>query len=269
MAKIKNDAYFTPLSVAKYCIERTFNEIGEENISETIEPSAGNGVFSLNIPYGVCWAYDIEPQHESITRQDFLEVEEDYLLGRLIIGNPPFMKNNTGSVKFFKKAIKLGDYVAFIQPISQLDNNRQMYEFDLIYSEDLGFVRFSDDRELHVCFNIYKRPENEELNSKPKLKLKDISFVEYRRGGNTKIQDNYDYVIGTFGAGCVGKVPTTIGQYSLEMYIYIKNEKLKDKILNVIKNTDWKSLSKGISGTYRLPQWRFIEILKEKIPELQ
>lgn len=32
-------------------------------------------------------------------------------------------------------------YIAFIQPISQLNNNLQMYEFDLIYSEDLGIIQ--------------------------------------------------------------------------------------------------------------------------------
>ena len=268
MAKIKNDAYLTPESVAKYCIDRTFNEIGEENISETIEPSAGNGAFSLNIPYGVCWAYDIEPQHESILKQDFLELKEDYMQGRLCIGNPPFGKSNTLSVKFFKKAIKMCDYIAFIQPISQLDNNRQMYEFDLIYSEDLGFIKFSNDRELHVCFNIYKRP-NGELNPKPNSKLKDVKFEEFRRNSKENISEGYDFSLGVFGAGCVGKFPNFIGQYSKELYFYIKNENLKPKILDILKSTDWKSKALGISGTYRLKQWQIVEYLKGQIPELE
>lgn len=51
-----------------------------------------------------------------------------------------------------------------------------MYEFDLVYSENLGTQIYSD-RELHCCFNIYKRSENGKLNTKPKLKLEDIDKI--------------------------------------------------------------------------------------------
>ena len=42
MAKIENDKYYTPVELSKYCIEKTFELIGEENISDIIEPSAGS-----------------------------------------------------------------------------------------------------------------------------------------------------------------------------------------------------------------------------------
>ena len=75
--------------------------------------------------------------------------------------------------------------------------------------------------------------------------------------------------MGSFGAGCVGKQIQNQGQYALECYFYINNEKLKSRILDVLKNTDWKSMSKGISDTYRLPQWKICKYLKEQIPELR
>jgi len=198
VARIENDKYYTPKDLAKRLIDKTYEIIGEENISEVIEPSAGNGSFSLQIP-SVCWAYDIEPEHESVIKQDFLTLDCGYLWGRLIIGNPPFGTRNTLSVKFFKKAIKLGDYVAFIQPISQLDNNMQMYEFDLVYSEDLGLIEYSD-RMLHCCFNIYKRPIDGEYNSKPNYKLKDVEVKEYRRGGTYSEPEAYDFGMCPWGS---------------------------------------------------------------------
>lgn len=155
MAKIELDKYYTSREVAKRCIDKTFEIIGKENISEIIEPSAGDGAFSLQIEN--CVAYDIEPHHESIKRQDFLDLKVEYQKGRLFVGNPPFGKSNYLAVKFYKHCIKFGDYVAFILPISQLNNNMYMYEFDLIYSEDLGELPYSD-RLVHCCFNIYKRP---------------------------------------------------------------------------------------------------------------
>ena len=133
MAKISLDKYYTPKELAKYCIDKTYEIIGEHNISEVIEPSAGNGSFSLQIPT-LCWAYDIEPEHVNIIKQDFLELDIPYLWGRLIIGNPPYGSRLSLAQKFYKKAVNLGDYIAFILPISQLNNTNTMYEFDLIYS---------------------------------------------------------------------------------------------------------------------------------------
>ena len=90
MAKIENDKYYTPVSLAKECIDKTFKIIGEENISDIIEPSAGNGSFSNQLFF--CTAYDIEPESNNIIKQDFLKLDLPYKKGRLIIGNPPYSK---------------------------------------------------------------------------------------------------------------------------------------------------------------------------------
>jgi hypothetical protein len=253
--------------LAKYIVSKTKEIIGEDNITEYIEPSAGAGVFLdyLDKPY---LAYDIEPEDDRIIRQDYLELDIEYKKGRCVIGNPPFGRGNSLAMSFYKKSVKIADYIAFIMPISQYKNNVQLYDFNLIYSEDLGIKEYSDI-ELHCCFNIYKRPDNGKLNKKPNYKLKDVKIIEYRRGGNTTIPEEFDFVMGTFGAGCVGKIPKEIGQYALECYFYISNKELKYKILDVLNNYDWKSASKGISNTYRLPQWKIYKILKENIPELK
>ena len=61
IAKILNDKYYTSPELAEYCVKKTKEIIGEENITEYIEPSAGSGVFLdfLNKPY---LAYDIKPE---------------------------------------------------------------------------------------------------------------------------------------------------------------------------------------------------------------
>ena len=68
MSKIINDKYYTPIDLAKYCIDKTYEIIGKENITEIIEPSAGNGSFSNQLN---CIAYDIEPECDGIIKQDF------------------------------------------------------------------------------------------------------------------------------------------------------------------------------------------------------
>lgn len=102
IAKLKDDKYYTSPELAKYCVEKTKEIIGEDNITEYIEPSAGGGVFLnyLNKPY---FAYDIEPEDDRIQRADWLQINLDYKSGRCIIGNPPFGDRNTLAVQFYKK----------------------------------------------------------------------------------------------------------------------------------------------------------------------
>ena len=264
MGKINNDKYYTPFDLAKYCIDKTYEVIGEENISEVIEPSAGNGSFSLQVPT-VCWAYDIEPEHESIVKADFLKQDIKYLWGRLVIGNPPYGRCLSLANKFFKKAIEMGDYVAFILPISQLNNTNMFYEFDLIYSEDLGLQTYTD-RKLHCCFNIYKLPESGEFNKKKSNKLKDLTIVRQDSKNYNSITD-FDLRMCYWGDGTAGKILTENESYSGEYKIIIHNEKLKNKIISVLENINWKEEIKAIAMR-RIKQYQIYEILKKYIPEI-
>lgn len=261
MAKINFDKYYTPKKLAKHCID-VVNGLGLE-ITETIEPSAGNGSFSLQIPN--CIAYDIEPEHESIIQQDFLKLDLPYKKGRLFIGNPPFGKSNTLSVRFYKHAIKMGDYIAFIQPVSQYNNNQQMYEFDLIHSEVLPLVEYSG-RKLMCCFNVYKRGDNG-INTKPyDYALKDITIVECRRGRSCKIPEKYD--LGICSWGSVGKEIEYQGQFAREIYIIVNNAKFKDVVIEKMREAKWCELYPNIT-TPILGQWKIYKYLKEQIPELK
>ena len=265
MAKIENDKYYTPVDLAKYCIDKTFKIIGKENITDIIEPSAGNGSFSNQLD---CTAYDLYPEGDNIIKQDYLKLDLPYKKGRLTIGNPPYGIKNTLSVKFYKKAVELGDYIAFILPITQLNNNQQMYEFDLIYSVDLGNQLYSNIK-LHCCFNIYKRNPNG-LNKKPNYKLKDVEIKEYRRGkGGWTIPSDYNYDIAICGWGNVGDKVEYTGQYVKELYIKIKNAKYKQEVIDLINNTDWEKYLSSITRAKSLNQWQIYKYIKEQIPEIE
>jgi len=260
--KIYLDKYYTSEELADYCINKTYEIIGTENITEVIEPSAGNGSFSNQIKD--CIAYDIEPEGKNIIKQDFLSLQCDYKKGRLIIGNPPYGSRNTLSVKFYKKSIQICDYISFILPISQFNNNMQMYEFDLVYSEDLGINQYSG-RPVHCCLNIYER-NNVGLNKKPRYKLNDVEVLEYRRNGNYVIPDNYDFAMCSWGSS-IGKEIDEEGQYAQESYILIKNDAKKDEIINVMKNTDWKNLYPFV-GTPKIQTWKIVKYLSESVKDI-
>ena len=264
IAKIENDKYYTSPELAEYCVKKTKEIIGNDNITEYIEPSAGSGVFLdfLDKPY---LAYDIEPEDNRIVMQDYLSLNLEYKKGRCIIGNPPFGVRNIMSVQFFKKSIQIADYIAFILPISQLNNNQQMYDFDLIYSEDLG-ERLYSDRNIHCCFNIYKRPQNGLNVSKPiRIKLKDIEIKEVRMGN--KACTEFDYAICSWGS--VGKEITKPNskQYAKEFYIIIHNGKYKTQIIKLLKEVDWVK-EYSMTATPNLLQWQVYKYIKEQIPEI-
>ena len=264
MSKIQSDKYYTSPDLAKYCVERTKEVIGADNITEYIEPSAGAGVFLdyLDKPY---LAYDIEPEDDRIIQADWLSVNLEYKKGRCVIGNPPFGSRNTLAVQFYKQSVQLSDYIAFILPISQFNNNMQMYEFDLIYSEDLGIKKYSD-REIHCCFNIYKRNVNG-LNHKPQYKLNDLEIKEYRRNGSYKKPKQYDFGMCSWGQS-IGKSVDYVGQYAQETYFIIHNDSIKDKVMDICCNTDWKKLYPYVS-TPKIQTWKIYKYLKEQIPELE
>lgn len=260
--KIVLDKYYTPLDKAKYCIDKVYEIIEESNISEVVEPSAGNGSFSLQIPT-TCWAYDIEPEHKSIIKQDFLTLNVDYLYGRLVIGNPPFGNKMNLAQKFFKKSIEIGDYVAFILPISQLNNTNSLFEFDLIYSEDLGTVPYSD-RELHCCFNIYKRPELG-LNKRAKTKLETVKIVRQDSKNYDTLKD-FDIRMCYWGNGSAGKILKNEESYSAEYKIKI-TEEFRTGVINVLSSVNWfKELN--CIAMLKIQQFHIVNVLKKYIPNI-
>lgn len=265
MSKIIFDKYYTDHNLAKYCVDKTIEVVGIDNITHVLEPSAGNGSFihPIKDKFESYSFYDISPEHDEITKCDYLELDREYTKGSLVIGNPPFGNRNTLIVKFFNKSVEICDYISFILPISQLNNQRQLYKFDLIYSEDLGVMDYSGVR-LHCCLNIYKRPPNN-LNKAPKnIVIDGLEIIEYRRDKNdsyrSKIKDGYFHAIGSWGDAVVGKKPEYIGRYALELYFYTDDDGLK----NIIMDIDWESEIKGISMK-RLPKYKALEIIKSRL----
>ena len=261
MAKIDNDKYYTPLKLAIYCINKTYEIIGKENITEIIEPSAGNGSFSNQLN---CIAYDLYPEKNNIIQQDFLELDLDYKQGRLIIGNPPYGRCLSLAQKFYKKSVQLGDYIGFILPISQLNNTRSMFEFDLVYSEDLG-NRYYSGVKLHCCFNIYKRnPKG--LNKPIKNKLKDITII--RQDSKGYEDKEFDIRMCYWGNGSAGKILKDNETYSAEYKIQIHNKDLKDRIIEVLSNVNWKNELNKIA-MLKIQQFHIIDLLKREIKEIE
>ena len=116
-----NDKFYTHQSVAKMCIDM----IDLSSYDVIVEPSAGNGSFSNQIPN--CIAYDLVPEHPNIIQQDYLKLDTWRFIGKkvLTIGNPPF--------GHFGEQI-IGTYFS--------DGNGKNYLSDLTEEQQFDFTQF-------------------------------------------------------------------------------------------------------------------------------
>lgn len=263
--KLNLDQYYTSEEDMNYCVNKTLDILQENGytVSEFLEPSAGQGVFSnyLYTSGKSVIALDIEPKAEDIIEADYLTYDIEYKKDRLIIGNPPYGTRLNLAKQFYNKSIQIGDYISFILPISQLNNTQIMYKFDLIHSEDLGELIFSGDRKVHCCLNIYVRPKNG-LNKKKSSKLKDIEIV---RQDSKRYKDfEFDIRMCHWGDATAGKILSDGETYSGEYKIKIHNNQLKDDILHILKNKNWKEELQS-TAMCSIKQYHIVDLLKREI----
>lgn len=270
MAKIANDKYYTPQHIVELVIQRTKEVIGLENITEFIEPSAGNGAF-LDKLYELgkpVYAYDLYPEDNRIVEQDYLKLDLAYKVGRCVVGNPPFGYRGNLFRQFYNKSVEEGDYIVYIGSIKLLNNTGSLYKFDLIYSEDLGNHLYTD-RYIHCSLNIYKRPINKELNKKLSIDIKDVIIVADDNRSKQYLPLEEDFKICRMGAK-TWKVLDE-GQQLRNFKIVVMNKEIIPKIKEIF-NTKYYERVNGLNNTISTPyivKHDIYKCLREQMPELE
>lgn len=191
------DKYYTSqLTVSK--IEKYLKDNITFNNEMIIEPSAGNGAFielikSLSSNYRF---YDIKPEHKEIIQQDFLLLDDNIIKDAIIIGNPPFGRNNSLSIKFIKKC-KDAKYICFILPKSFNKESMKKYfnNFENIFTTDINEDFMIGDKSINIntIFMIWKKCDKKLILEKPFTN--DFMFVSLK-------SDDYDLCIRRVGAKC-------------------------------------------------------------------
>lgn len=262
--RIENDKYYTPIALANKCWGILSSIVDMTTITEIIEPSCGNGAF-YHSQYKVDVGYDVAPEVDGAIKGDYLMQDIAYKRGRLVIGNPPFGDKLSLAQKFYRKSCAIADYVAFILPISQLDNVSSLYEFDLIKSVDLGKEIYTD-RELHCCFNVYKRPVTGVCHKKAISKLEDITI--YRQDSKGYDKAKYDIRLCYWGNGCAGKVLSDDEHYSAEYKIKVNNPDIRDRVVFLLETFDWSEYLNCIASR-KIQQFHIIDVLRKNIADIK
>lgn len=98
-----------------------------------VEPSAGSGAFSSQIPG--CLAYDIAPEGDGIEQADFLDTEPSWPRSSVAIGNPPFGRRASLAVSFVNRCASSCDAVAMVLP-----NTFRRYNTQSRLSDELALI---------------------------------------------------------------------------------------------------------------------------------
>lgn len=274
-----DDKYYAQPSLVNYVVDTAINIIGKENISEIIEPSAGDGAFmdkldSLGIPVSY---YDLYPEHPRIKRQDFGKLDLPYKRGRLFLGGPPYGKASYLWHMFVRQAAKMGDYIAYISPPSMHDVNPQPGYLEVLHTEQLKPLKFFGSKErgekdvvMRSSFNIYKVNHGRKVEVDPKDELLERDFIirSYNKSDDAKRktpQRKYEYYMTAWGMiGRWGKEPrveSTIG-------ITVKNEKMRKKFeewLDGFEGKYFELVKSRSTGAPRVQLKLFRQLLKKDL----
>ena len=196
------DKYYTNPSVVKECINLVKKYINITNDDLIIEPSAGNGSFidhikTLSSNYKF---YDLEPEHEEVSKKDFLEFDYDKIKQKYtnihIIGNPPFGRQASLAIKFIKKCCLFSNSISFILPKSfKKESMKKSFNkhYHLIYETDLfknSFLVNNIECDVPCVFQIWQHKEEirNEINKQIPdnfifVKKEDNPDISFRRVG--------------------------------------------------------------------------------------
>lgn len=184
------DQFYTKPEVAEYCTNVLKGYYPLEAFDHIVEPAAGSGAFFNLFPEDKRIGLDIDPKID-VKKCDFL-TEYDYYInnegGRvLVLTNPPYGKNSTKAVSFFKKASEFANVIGYLVPIQWKRyslQNRLPKDWNLIHTEDLNkdsFIFEGESYEVSTCFQIWtKHNYHPDIRSriKPITSHSDFEFVK-------------------------------------------------------------------------------------------
>lgn len=173
----------------------------------------------------------------------------------------PFGRANKLSVQFVKASLLHSDYISFIQPISQLNQNRTMKDTELLFSEDLGKMNYNN-KPVHCCLNIYHKCVNghrQDFSIPGILECRHIF-----RSGKYKHDDKILNTPWDFRVSAWGNIKLLENEETCpNEIVFLTDENTKEWLSQKLKMCNYKELLSCVS-TPNLPAWRLKKWLKEE-----
>lgn len=248
---LNSDKFYTKESVAKSLTEL----LNFDDYDFIIEPSAGSGSFSKLLPKDKSVALDLFPEGDEIIQADWFEYKVDTKYKSvLVIGNPPFGKNNILSAQFIKHSTSFNNVetVAFILPDVYKKHTLQKYipkEYKIVKIVKLprnAFTLSGNTHHVPCSFFIMRKNSNErDLRQNPNKRSRDFDFSN---------KADYDFFI--FGAAPkkIIDVPSSNNRG------YFIKSKIDAEILRKrFQKMRWEGKSSANGGVYWLTKVDIVE----------
>lgn len=259
--KRREDKFYTAEHIAELCLSKL--DLGAYSVR--IEPSAGAGVFSNRVPE--CVAFDIAPEHDSITKQDWLEYnrERTNVERVLVVGNPPFGVQNNLAIKFVNHSASFADTIAFILPRSfrkesiqaKLHPNLHLRE-EIILPKN-SFVLLGEAYDLPAVFQIWDYDETR-VRAKPvKHPHEGFDFV--------KKEESPDFAVQRIG-GRSGQASSNWQAKNIQSHYFVKleNEAIKEQVVASINSHEFLTRYDS-AGPRSISKNEFAPVLNRAIRE--
>ena len=247
------EQYYTNPSIAEMCVGIAKKHMDGHQI---IEPSAGTGEFlkALDKVGLSATGYDIDPKSQEIIKKDFFETDWDN--GHyFVIGNPPFGRNHSLSVRFFNHSATFADYIAFIIPKSWRKwsiQNRLDLNFHLVEDVELPKNIFHNENKeefgsnFNAVFQVWKRSEVK--REKVKVSPRDDIVKCSPKEANIAL---------TYAGYSAGKVELEFDRIPNTTKIYLK---VSDEVKNELIKMDYTNFTENCAYT---PVFGLSEIIQE------
>ncbi len=222
-----------------------------------LEPGAGKGAFLSVMPEDSL-GFDPDPRYPGVLSADFLalplaaRVPQDTRVA--VLGNPPFGRNASLAVRFFKHAACRADVIAFIVPLSfrkATIQNRLDRRFRLIHEETLprdAFVFRDQPYNVPAAFQIWQRQDEPRETIERETSHPDFEFATTPLGANFAIQR-----VGT-GAGRIHRDFTK----SMSSHYFIKGP-----VLRIMRQLDFSKVTKNVAGNPSLAKAEIVALYKD------
>lgn len=255
------DQFYTNPKYAKRCYEITKERVPNfKSYDLELEPSAGDGSFYKLLSPKKRHGLDLDPKCNGVVKQDFFTYRPKSTFKKIItIGNPPFGKNASLAVKFFNRAAKFSNAIAFVVPKSFKKvsvQNKLDLKFSLLYELDCpknSFILNGNSHDVPCVFQIWVKGKSQ----REKLTLGENNDVfEF-----VKKNENPDIAITRVG-GNTGRCTTDVtnATETTSTFIKLKNKSLKNKVAKYINGLDYSSVRDSTAGPRSLSKYEFVDI---------
>jgi hypothetical protein len=266
------DKFYTIPSISKKCIEEMGYFYDWDIWDLVIEPSAGDGSFLIQLPTERKIGIDILPDHKDIIEKDFFDYYPPRGLSYiLVIGNPPFGRNNSLSINFFNHAAEWADVIAFILPrtfrrISV--QNKLNLNFHLLYDNEIPSepCSFKPSMMAKCCFQIWEKRSKKRSIIKLPTYSNDWDFLSYGpkdKEGQPTPPKNADFALRAYGGKCGEIVLDNLDTLRPKSWHWIKSKIEMNILIERFKSLDY-SLSLDTARQNSIGKGELVQLYYEK-----